>query len=80
MGVLTTADGTYRWLGNAPKLNPARVEAIPAAYDDADVATFGEPARAPPSSASTAPWPPLEQARSRTPPRLWFKSERPSLR
>lgn len=39
------ADGAYRWQGNAPAPDAARVDAIHAAYDDAQAAAFAEPAR-----------------------------------
>jgi hypothetical protein len=40
------ADGVYRWQGNAPEPDAARVDAIDAAFDDAQADAFGEPARA----------------------------------
>lgn len=40
------ADGAYRWLGNAPAPDPARVEALQAACEGDSVATFGEAAHA----------------------------------
>lgn len=40
------ADGAYRWLGNAPAPDAARVDAIDAAWDDAQAHVFAEPARA----------------------------------
>ncbi len=40
------ADGSYRWQGNAPAPDPARVEAIHAGYDEAGAPTFAEPAHA----------------------------------
>lgn len=40
------ADGAYRWLGNAPAPDPARVEALHAGYEGDGPATFGETARA----------------------------------
>jgi len=40
------ADGSYRWQGNAPAPDPARVEAIHAGYDEAQASAFAEPARA----------------------------------
>lgn len=40
------ADGAYRWQGHAPAPDAARVEAIDAAWDEAGVELFGEPARA----------------------------------
>lgn len=40
------ADGAYRWLGNAPTPDAARVEGIHAAYDETAADAFGEPARA----------------------------------
>ena len=39
------ADGAYRWQGVTPALDPARVDAIDAAWDDAQAAAFAEPAR-----------------------------------
>lgn len=39
------ADGAYRWQGNAPEPDAARIDAIDAAFDDAQAAAFGEPAR-----------------------------------
>jgi hypothetical protein len=38
--------GAYRWLGIAPAPDPARLDAIDAAWDDAGVDAFAEPARA----------------------------------
>ncbi|MGV8929025.1 MAG: hypothetical protein ACOH1E_04700 [Brevundimonas sp.] len=40
------ADGAYRWQGNWPAPDAARVAEIDAAWDDAQAGTFGEPARA----------------------------------
>ncbi|WP_439476746.1 hypothetical protein [Brevundimonas sp.] len=40
------ADGAYRWQGNWPAPDAARVAEIDAAWDDAQVAAFAEPARA----------------------------------
>lgn len=40
------ADGAYRWQGNAPAPDAARIAEIDAAWDDAQVQTFAEPARA----------------------------------
>lgn len=40
------ADGAYRWQGNAPAPDAARVAEINAAWDDARVDAFAEPARA----------------------------------
>lgn len=40
------ADGSYRWQGNAPAPDAARVEAIHAGYDEAQAPAFAEPARA----------------------------------
>lgn len=40
------ADGAYRWLGNAPAPDAARVAEIDAAWDDGQVDVFAEPARA----------------------------------
>ncbi|GAA0620996.1 hypothetical protein GCM10009422_15920 [Brevundimonas kwangchunensis] len=40
------ADGAYRWQGNAPALDAARVEAIHDGWDDAQAHLFAEPARA----------------------------------
>ena len=40
------ADGVYRWLGNAPAPDAARVAEITAAWDDSQVDAFAEPARA----------------------------------
>ncbi|MDI1326047.1 MAG: hypothetical protein PSV23_04525 [Brevundimonas sp.] len=40
------ADGAYRWLGNAPAPDPARVEALHAACEGEGVANFGETSRA----------------------------------
>ncbi|KQY75506.1 hypothetical protein [Brevundimonas sp. Root1423] len=40
------ADGAYRWLGNAPAPDTARVEGIGAAYDETTAHAFGEPVRA----------------------------------
>ena len=40
------ADGAYRWQGMAPAPDPTRVEAIDAAWDEAQVHAFAEPARA----------------------------------
>lgn len=40
------ADGAYRWLGNAPAPDAARVEGIDAALDEAAAHAFGEPALA----------------------------------
>lgn len=40
------ADGAYRWLGNAPAPDPARVDGIDAAFDASAPHAFGEPARA----------------------------------
>lgn len=40
------ADGAYRWLGNMPAPDAARVAEIDAAWDDAQVEAFAEPARA----------------------------------
>jgi hypothetical protein len=39
------ADGAYRWLGNVPAPDAARVAEIDAAWDDAQVEAFAEPAR-----------------------------------
>jgi hypothetical protein len=39
------ADGAYRWLGNAPAPDAARVAEIDAAWDDTQVEAFAEPAR-----------------------------------
>lgn len=39
------ADGAYRWLGNAPEPDAARVAGIDAAWDDAHAHAFAEPAR-----------------------------------
>ena len=39
------ADGAYRWQGNAPEPDAARVDAIDAAFDEAQADAFGEPAR-----------------------------------
>ncbi|MGZ9099311.1 MAG: hypothetical protein ACXW3O_06380 [Brevundimonas sp.] len=39
------ADGAYRWLGNAPEPDAARVAGIDAAWDDAQAHAFAEPAR-----------------------------------
>ena len=39
------ADGGYRWQGHAPAPDAARVEAIDAGYDEAEVHAFAEPAR-----------------------------------
>jgi hypothetical protein len=38
--------GAYRWLGNAPPPDPARVDAVHDALDDAAAETFAEPLRA----------------------------------
>lgn len=40
------ADGAYRWQGNAPEPDAARVEAIDAGFDGTQADAFGEPARA----------------------------------
>ncbi|MBU1540009.1 MAG: toxic anion resistance protein [Alphaproteobacteria bacterium] len=40
------ADGAYRWQGNWPEPDAARVAEIDAAWDDATAGAFGEPARA----------------------------------
>lgn len=40
------ADGAYRWQGNAPAPDPARIDAIDAAYEEAGADAFAEPARA----------------------------------
>ena len=40
------ADGAYRWLGNAPEPDAARVAEIDAGWDDGHPHTFAEPARA----------------------------------
>ena len=40
------ADGSYRWFGNAPTPDPARVAHIHAAYDVQTADTFGEAAHA----------------------------------
>lgn len=40
------ADGAYRWQGNWPAPDAARVAEIDAAWDDAQVEAFAEPARA----------------------------------
>lgn len=40
------ADGAYRWLGNAPAPDAARVAEIDAAWDDSGADAFAEPARA----------------------------------
>ena len=40
------ADGAYRWQGNAPAPDSARVEAIHDAYQDEQAHAFAEPARA----------------------------------
>lgn len=40
------ADGAYRWLGNAPAPDTARVDGIDAAFDATAAHAFGEPARA----------------------------------
>lgn len=40
------ADGSYRWQGQAPAPDAARVEAIQAGYDEAEAHAFAEPARA----------------------------------
>ncbi len=40
------ADGAYRWQGCAPDPDAARVDSLDAAFDEAQVETFGEPARA----------------------------------
>ncbi len=40
------ADGAYRWQGHAPAPDAARIEAIDAAWDEAGVEAFAEPARA----------------------------------
>jgi len=40
------ADGAYRWQGNWPAPDAARVAEIDAAWDDAQVDAFAEPARA----------------------------------
>jgi hypothetical protein len=40
------ADGAYRWQGNAPTPDPARVDAIHEGWDPAQAAAFAEPARA----------------------------------
>ncbi|SFS88569.1 hypothetical protein [Brevundimonas viscosa] len=40
------ADGAYRWQGHAPEPDATRVEAIDAAFDEAQVGAFAEPARA----------------------------------
>lgn len=40
------ADGGYRWQGQAPAPDAARVEAIQAGYDEAEAHAFAEPARA----------------------------------
>ncbi|GAA0652899.1 hypothetical protein [Brevundimonas lenta] len=40
------ADGAYRWQGNAPAPDAARVDEIDAAFDDAQAGAFAEPVRA----------------------------------
>lgn len=40
------ADGAYRWFGNAPELDAARVAEIEAGWDEAGAQAFAEPARA----------------------------------
>jgi hypothetical protein len=40
------ADGAYRWQGNAPAPDAARVDAIHDAFDDAQAHAFAEPSRA----------------------------------
>ncbi|MFN3668319.1 MAG: toxic anion resistance protein [Brevundimonas sp.] len=40
------ADGAYRWQGNWPEPDPARVAEIDAAWDEARIDAFGETARA----------------------------------
>ena len=40
------ADGAYRWQGQTPAPDAARVEAIVAAYDETEAHAFAEPARA----------------------------------
>ena len=40
------ADGAYRWHGNAPAPDAAKIAEIDAAWDDAQVETFAEPVRA----------------------------------
>ncbi|MDP3801139.1 hypothetical protein [Brevundimonas sp.] len=40
------ADGSYRWQGNAPEPDAARIAGIDAAFDEAQVHAFAEPARA----------------------------------
>lgn len=40
------ADGAYRWQGFAPEPDPARIDAIDAAFDEGHASTFAEPARA----------------------------------
>lgn len=40
------ADGLYRWQGQAPAPDAARIEAIDAGYDEAQAHAFAEPARA----------------------------------
>jgi hypothetical protein len=40
------AEGTYRWQGQAPAPDAARIEAIDAGYDEAQAHAFAEPARA----------------------------------
>jgi len=42
---MTMADGAYRWFGNAPAPDAARVADIHATYDEQTVHAFGEPAR-----------------------------------
>lgn len=39
------ADGAYRWLGNAPAPDAARVAGIDAAWDDTQIDVFAEPSR-----------------------------------
>ena len=40
------ADGAYRWQGQTPTPDPARVDAIHEAWDEAEAGVFAEPARA----------------------------------
>jgi hypothetical protein len=40
------ADGAYRWQGHAPAPDAARIDAIDAAWDEAEAHAFAEPARA----------------------------------
>jgi hypothetical protein len=43
---MVMADGAYRWLGNAPEPDAARVAEIDAGWNDAQPHAFAEPARA----------------------------------